>query len=786
MVKLLEALIFRTRIIILAALAVFTLYAGYFATQLKMDAGFDKQLPAGHEYIQTFQEYREKLFGSNRVIIVLEAKEGSIWNKEFFQEYKDITDDIFFLPGVARHTVTSLWTPNTRYLEITEEGIRADDVIPGTVTSETMNPEALAQIENNVIRGGFVGRLVAGDFRSAMITAELLEYNPKTQEKLDYFDLAAKLESEIRAKYETEGGDYNVRIIGFAKLIGDIADGAQSVVQFFFIAFILTTLSVYLYARSIILTFLPLFCSLVSVVWQFGVLAFLGYGLDPLAILVPFLVFAIGVSHGVQQINLITAEISNGATSEEAARTSFSGLLIPGTMALVTDLVGFGTLILIPIQMIQELAITASIGVALKIITNLIMLPILASYFTFDEGFADRVARARETRLKVMRVLGNIANPKTAVITLIVSTGFFVAAVIESQDRHVGALHPGSPELHPDARYNVDSTTIAEQFSLGLNLLTVVTETPTEACIKYDQMRYLNRFTWHMENVEGVSLAISLPYAVKNSSAGWNEGNLKWRALPRNQFALVQAVGPVPPSTGLLNQNCSVMSLLIFLEDAKATTIERAVEEVVEWRDANAREDVKIRLASGNMGVAAAVNQEIETSELPMMLWVYVAIVILVVLTYRDWRATIACTIPLTFATFFGYWFMELLEIGLTVATLPVMVLAVGLGVDYAFYIYNRVQFHLAEGLNITDSYKQTLFETGMAVVFTAITMAVGVSTWTFSALKFQADMGLLLTFMFSINMIMAITTLPSIAVVLDMLFPRKRPVKAPSGALAH
>jgi len=186
------------------------------------------------------------------------------------------------------------------------------------------------------------------------------------------------------------------------------------------------------------------------------------------------------------------------------------------------------------------------------------------------------------------------------------------------------------------------------------------------------------------------------------------------------------------------------------------------------------------------MGVQAAVNQEITETELPMIMWVYAVIIALVALTYRDWRAVIACCLPLTFGTFFGYWFMEMLQIGLTVATLPVMVLAVGLGVDYAFYIYNRVQFHLAEGLNITDSYKQTLFETGMAVVFTAITMAVGVSTWTFSALKFQADMGLLLTFMFSINMIMAITTLPAIAVVLDMLFPRKRPVKAPSGALAH
>ena len=195
---------------------------------------------------------------------------------------------------------------------------------------------------------------------------------------------------------------------------------------------------------------------------------------------------------------------------------------------------------------------------------------------------------------------------------------------------------------------------------------------------------------------------------------------------------------------------------------------------------------VTIRLASGNMGVQAAVNEEIEISELPMMIYVYMTIIALVILTYRDWRATIACCVPLTLATFLGYWFMEVLEIGLTIATLPVMVLAVGLGVDYAFYIYNRIQFHLSEGEDVTQSFKLTLNETGMAVVFTALTLAVGVSTWAFSALKFQADMGLLLTFMFMVNMIMAVTALPAIAVVLEMVFPRKAPPKAPSGALAH
>ena len=180
----------------------------------------------------------------------------------------------------------------------------------------------------------------------------------------------------------------------------------------------------------------------------------------------------------------------------------------------------------------------------------------------------------------------------------------------------------------------------------------------------------------------------------------------------------------------------------------------------------------------------AATNEVVETSELPMMLYVYLTIVLLVFLVYRDWRAMVACCLPLTLATFLGYWFMKELDIGLTVATLPVMVLAVGIGVDYAFYIYNRLQLHLAEGMDIVGAFQLALREVGVATVFTALTLSVGVATWSFSALKFQADMGLLLTFMFMINMLMAITLLPAIAVLLDLRIPRRSPVRAP--LIAH
>ncbi|MEW6089846.1 MAG: RND family transporter, partial [Pseudomonadota bacterium] len=173
MIKILENVVFGLRSLILLGLFVFTVLTGFYALQLRMDAGFDKQLPIGHEYIKTFTEYREQLFGSNRIIVVLEPNEGDIWNKEFFKVYKNLTDDIFFLPGVSRHTVTSLWTPNTRYIEITEDGISADDVISGKVTADTMTDQNLMKIQSNVIRGGFVGRLVADNFGSALVVAEL-------------------------------------------------------------------------------------------------------------------------------------------------------------------------------------------------------------------------------------------------------------------------------------------------------------------------------------------------------------------------------------------------------------------------------------------------------------------------------------------------------------------------------------------------------------------------------------------------------------------------------------
>ena len=322
---------------------------------------------------------------------------------------------------------------------------------------------------------------------------------------------------------------------------------------------------------------------------------------------------------------------------------------------------------------------------------------------------------------------------------------------------------------------------IAAGYSLGLDWLTVVFESAPGSCENVAIGKYEDDFSWVMQHVQGVQAISSFSGQLRTYSQGYNEGNPKMNVVPIDAGNYAGLATEIGRNRGFVTSDCSMTATHMFLTDHKAVTINRVVNAVKAFRTQDPRPDVKIRLASGNAGVLAAINDELETSETPMLLYVYAAIILMVLLVYRDFRAAIACCLPLTIGTFIGYWFLKQFNIGLTVATLPVMVLAVGIGVDYALYIYNRLQMHLADGAPIVTAMGYALEFEGMATIFTAITLAVGVATWSFSALKFQADMGKLLAFMFIVNLVMAFTALPAIAVVLERVFKRKGKAYSPS-----
>ncbi|MER0041157.1 RND family transporter [Pseudomonas sp. MGal98] len=783
--SLLERLIFNNRPAVILICLLVSVFLFFQATQVRPSTSFEKMIPLSHPFIQNMMEHRNDLANlGNTVRIAVEAKDGDIFSQSYMETLRQIHDEVFYIPGVDRSGLKSLWSPSVRWTEVTEEGFAGGEVIPQTYDGSA---QSLEELRGNVLKSGQIGRLVANNFKSSIIDVPLLESYPDPEDqgrliKLDYQQFSHQLEEKIRNKYQAQNPDVQIHIIGFAKKVGDLIDGLMMVALFFGVALLITFVLLYWFTWCIRSTIAVVITTLVAVGWQLGLMHTVGFGIDPYSMLVPFLIFAIGISHGVQKINGIALQSSAADTPLMAARLTFRQLFLPGMIAILADAVGFITLLLIDIGVIRELAIGASIGVAVIVFTNLILLPVAISYIGISKKAVDRSKRDAVSEHPFWRRLSNFASAKVAPISVSLA---LVAAVggfwYQHQYLQVGDLDQGAPELRPDSRYNLDNDFVIRNYSTSSDVLVVMVKTKPEGCSTYEAMAAMDELMWTMDNTPGVQSAISMVSVSRQVIKGMNEGNLKWETLSRNPDVLNNSIAR---ADGLYNADCSVAPVLVFLEDHKAETLKRAVKAVEGFVAEHESDKVEFLLAAGNAGIEAATNEVISTSELLILVLVYLCVGVMCMITFRSFAATVCIVLPLILTSILGNALMAFLGIGVKVATLPVIALGVGIGVDYGIYIYSRLETFLRAGLPLQEAYYQTLRSTGKAVLFTGLCLAIGVATWMFSAIKFQADMGLMLTFMFIVNMFGALWLLPALAHFL--IKPEKLAGKKGGSLLAH
>lgn len=835
-VRLTEPMIFGRRAVTLGVLGLITLFLGWQATYLKIDAGFEKQIPLHHPYIQIYKQYEREFGGANTTLVALTQNEGTIYTPEFMATLRKLTDAVYFTPGVDRSRVSSIFTPDVRYLEVVEDGFQGGNVVPADFTP---TPEMLERVRSNVEKAGIIGRLVANDQSGAMVFSELLERHPVTGERLDYIKTAHRLEAirgrftspelyELRikadrgpfkagdvvdvryadprgliwpvSKVELRGEDaagqevfvnvrgfqlevtskpnpdYNpnvdIHIIGFAKAVGDIADSALEVFGYFGLTIFLVWLLLAWYCGSFMVALMPTACGLLAVTWELGLMALFGFGLDPFAVLMPFIVLAISTSHGIQITNFWLNESADNALGAfDAARATYRRLVIPGISALATNFVGFGTIFLIPIDIIREMAANAMFGLVAIVLCKKVLLPCLLSYAELKnpERFRQHQHR-RDERLKpVWYALAQITHKPVAAVVLVAGGALWAAGQWVAQDLKIGELHDGVPELRPDARYNLDSARIVRDFSIGVDVLKVVAEGKPDGCIDHAIISEMDRFAWRMENTPGVQSTLSLPKFQQIVYNSYSESNPKFNTLPRESGALVPTVQPFPSSTGLLNEDCSAMPVFIFTEDHKAETIDVIIAAINRFI-AEQPEDspVTFQLATGNVGVMAAVNDVIKETKATVLIWLFIGIGFCIVLSFRSFAALVCILVPLALVHVVSYAVMVWLEIGIKFSNLAVAAFAAGIGVDYGIYIYSVLEENvLQKGMKMREAYANTLHQTGKAVIITALTLGASVCTWMFSNLQFQVDMGILLILMFFANAVAAAVLLPAFAAFL-------------------
>jgi len=758
-----ERIVFNHRAIIVILCILMTIATGYYLTKLRLNANFEKTIPTGHPYIVNYLKHKTDMAGlGNAVRICVENTGGTIYDVEYLDVLQKVNDEAFLLPGVDRMNVRSLWTPGTRWTGITEQGFEGGSVI---ASEYDKSPASVEQVRRNVERSGTIGQLVALNHKSSVVSVPLLATDAEGK-PIEYGAFSKKLEA-IRDKYQTD--TIKIHITGFAKLMGDLIDGVKQIMLFFIIAVLISTGVLYWYTRCPRSTFVVVLCSVVAVIWQLGISTALGYELDPYSVLVPFLVFAIAMSHGSQKMNGILQDVGRGTHKLIAARYTFRRLFLAGLTALISDTFGFAVLMIIDIGAIRELAIIASIGVAVVIFTNLILVPVLLSYFGVSRKAAilsltaEEAGRRKEKVNPIYGFLDKFAERKWATIAVIVSIPLLIIGLWMRQDLRIGDLDPGAPELRTNSRYNKDNAFIVANYGASSDVLAIMVVTsPDYLFTSLEPLMKTDALEWQLRQLQGVESTNSLALLNRQVCPGITEGSPKWYDIINKQSMMNFIANNA--GMGMYNESRDLIPLYVYLKDHKADTLTSVVNLVETFAKENNTENVKFLLAAGSSGIDAATNIVVKKANRMILFLVYAVVIAMCYITFRSWRAVVCAILPLMLTSVLAEGVMAKLGIGVKVSTLPVIALGVGIGVDYALYILNVVLGHVRAGHSLAEAFYRADLFTGKVVLLVGLTLSISVATWAFSPIKFQADMGIMLAFMFIVNMIGALILHPALA----------------------
>ncbi|HEV8720169.1 MAG TPA: MMPL family transporter [Candidatus Binatia bacterium] len=762
----------------LAATIVVALLTVFFAWEVKhldISTRFSDLYPRNHPHIKVFEKY--PAFGSPfTVSIVIEVKKGTIYNPKTLQKIQEATRLIDLIPGVDHDQILSLASRKVKHVEATIGGIQATNLLVGAVPN---TPEEIATLREKArSTGGVVGALVSFREDAALIQATFIE-------RLTDFDVIFTSVNDIIKKLQDV--DHEIHAAGQPMLTGWVYHYQQEMYVIFALGLLAMGFFLVMHFRNVAGVVTPLVVGIVSAIWGFGFAGLLGYNLDPLIIVVPVLLVARALSHSVQMCERYFEIYNEIGDIRKASVESLVSLFPPGVVGIVCDAAGLFIIAIAPIRLIEKLAYVCGLWSLSLVITAVLLTFLLLSYLPPPKNVQKVVLSSARKDGLLYRIFSFIAlfssTPRWAITTCV----FFLVVTIGSGwwafNRSVGDVNPGTPLLWPDSPYNTAIRKINERFA-GFDVLQVVIEGKPESVKTSDGLNLMQRFQRYMELDPEVGATFSFADQVSQVNALFHGGFPKWNVIPETNAdsAMIFQLSMTGSSPGdfdrLFTRDFSAGNVTVWYKDHRSGTVERALKRASSFMADNRKDgggDLYVRLASGTIGLLGALNDTIGRLEIVTVILISLVIFAITTFIYRSFTAGLLLTVISNMAYLITSAIMYHLEIGLDVNTLPIGAVGMGIGIDYNIYLMSR----MCEEYRINPDYSKlipaSIFTTGKAIFFTATTMVVGIILWYFmSSLRFQAEMGLLLSAVMLAHVILALFFQSAFMLILQPKFIQK------------
>ena len=765
----------RRRNLVLGIILLITLFFVYEVAHLRVATVFDDLLPQGHEYIKVHNRFRRLFGGANHVTIVMQVKEGDIFNKTTLEKIKHITDELYKIPGVDKFKVISIAASKMKKIVMDAQGYQIVPVMEKIPeTEEEMKALRFSIYGNEMCYGPFV----SFDSKKAMITADFFD------EEVNYKVAFQELQ---RIRKETEDESNLICIAGEPMHYGYVSESIQGVNLILVVTVIIILVVLYLYFRSKRGVIVPIVTAAVSGIWGLGFMAFMGYNLDPLVLVLPFLIALMTARHSMQLCARFLEEYGSGKSIQASCQIIISSMFIPGITSIITDCLGIALVAVAPIPILQKIAISCAFWSIATTVLALILTPLILSYLPESKRLASQLEEMEKQKKKLSLLdrglprLGNwiVGRGKWVVVT--VSILIVIWGAIYSERLIVGDMIPGSVLLWPFHRYNIDSFRISFAMPVLCPLYVLIEGDGEEAINNPDVLREIYKFQRFMRDAfigtGRVMFTQSIVDTFHGSQYIMREGNPNWYFFPVSDKEILYnfrgTIHMVEPGDidKFVDGEERFTNIIIFCRDKTGETIRLVMEKVKEFITSHSDlekkvKNVRYRMAGGAIGVQAAVNEVINQSQIWNLVLALVGVFVCVMIQYRSLAAGLILTIPLCISNLVTFALMGIYQVGLTVSTYPVSSIGVGLGVDYGIYFLSRLLEEKRQTEDVNEALVNTLKSNGKSIVMIATTLTIGLIFWIFSSLKFQAQMGALLAVLLFLNMCGALFLVPSLVAI--------------------
>jgi uncharacterized protein len=754
------------------ALLLITAFMAWNAAHVKAATRFENLFPAQHPNVQLYNHYQRRYGGAQTLVMLIRVRNGDIFNLRFLQKIVEVQNAVNALPAVDHNGVFSLASYRVAFTE----------AVPGGLTSKCFMyprlPATVQQLEQlkhdvNAHRDRLMG-LVTPDDKGALVTAA---FNADT---IDYGQLFNKVQATVH-RYSDANTD--IYIAGLPVIVGWGYHYFHVIAVIFLASIALMVMILYLSLGERSSWWAPLLTGTFSALWGLGFVGLMGYNFDPIMMVIPFILTARDLSHGIQWQGRYYDELDLLDDKFAACAVTTDVMLPPGFLAIIADIAGIIFIALGGIPVLKEMGLAGAVWLAGSLTMVFLFQPIFMSYLPRprikQHRWSERIG-APGTMLggaidKLVRVPVTPGALRTAI--LVGGALFIVWGVASGQHAKIGYVTPGTPLYRPDSKVNRDMSEIGKLFPLDEGW--IVLETPDwpspQSSIGPPVLRMEDDLTAYLMGHGQVAAVVSFSSSIVRSlNRLLHDGHPKFYGQP-DLSALNGAIwwmfygGTAPGEMERFFANNPAVTntcIRVLLPDHtydRLNALRGQIEDFVKLRVKSDPQlkSVRVRYLGGVAGLYLAADDVLYRLDLINITFVLAAIYMFCLLSFRSAVAAALFIVSCVMANFGAFVYMRARGIGLTIDTIPVISLGIGLGVDYGIYTVARIRDEVIGGRPLADAITTALRTTGAAVFSTFAVMIGGILPWAFSPLLFHNEMSLLLIFLMATNMIAGVLILP-------------------------